>query len=37
MKLGFIHPTTDEYMEFETPLPKYFERILDILRNELNK
>jgi len=35
-KLGFIHPTTNKYIEFETPLPKYFERILTILRNELN-
>ena len=36
-KLGFIHPTTNEYMEFETPLPMYFERIISVLRNELNK
>lgn len=35
--LGFIHPTTNEYMEFETPLPEYFERIISVLRNELNK
>lgn len=27
--LGFIHPTTEEYMEFEAPLPSYF---LDLLR-----
>ena len=31
--LGFIHPTTGEYMEFETPLPDYFEEILEKLRN----
>lgn len=30
---GFIHPTTGEYMEFETPLPDYFEDILNKLRN----
>lgn len=26
--LGFIHPGTKEYMEFEVPLPVYFEEIL---------
>lgn len=26
--LGFIHPRTLEYMEFEAPLPEYFERLL---------
>ena len=30
--LGFVHPVTGEYMEFETALPPYFTRILDILR-----
>lgn len=34
-KLGFIHPTTEEYLEFETKLPNYFEKVLGILRNEL--
>ncbi|GLY10557.1 RluA family pseudouridine synthase [Bacillus badius] len=29
--LGFIHPRTGEYMEFEAPLPKEFERLLEIL------
>ena len=28
MVLGFIHPTTGEYMEFEAPLPEYFEKLL---------
>ena len=23
-KLGFVHPTTEKYMEFESPLPQYF-------------
>lgn len=32
MVLGFIHPTTGEYMEFEAPLPEYFEKLLEKLR-----
>ncbi len=31
-KLGFVHPDTDEYMEFTAPLPDYFEKVLEILR-----
>lgn len=27
-KLGFIHPSTHEWMEFDSPLPEYFERFL---------
>ncbi|MBR4935446.1 MAG: RluA family pseudouridine synthase [Anaerotignum sp.] len=30
--LGFIHPRTGEYMEFEAPLPKHFEALLERLR-----
>jgi 23S rRNA pseudouridine1911/1915/1917 synthase len=30
--LGFNHPRTGEYMEFEAPLPKDFEDILELLR-----
>lgn len=30
--LGFIHPTTGEYMEFEAPLPPHFEALLERLR-----
>ena len=26
--LGFIHPSTNEYMEFETELPAYFQELL---------
>ena len=26
--LGFIHPTTNEYVEFQAPLPEYFEELL---------
>ena len=29
--LGFIHPTTGEYMEFESELPDYFQRVLKII------
>ena len=28
-KIGFIHPTTEEYMEFTSDLPPYFQKILD--------
>lgn len=31
-KLGFVHPTRGEYMEFESPLPDYFENLLEELR-----
>lgn len=31
---GFIHPFTNEYMEFEAPLPKYFCEILEKLRKK---
>jgi 23S rRNA pseudouridine1911/1915/1917 synthase len=31
--LGFIHPRTKEYLEFEAPLPADFEDLLDKLRN----
>jgi 23S rRNA pseudouridine1911/1915/1917 synthase len=31
--LGFVHPRTGEYMEFEAPLPDYFEAILAKLRS----
>lgn len=30
-KIGFIHPTSKKYMEFESELPEYFAKILDIL------
>ncbi len=29
--LGFVHPTTGEYVEFDTPLPEYFKKLLDKL------
>ena len=30
--IGFIHPRTEEYMEFTAPLPEYFVKLLDKLR-----
>lgn len=30
--LGFVHPRTGEYMEFEAPLPEYFTSILNKIR-----
>ena len=30
--LGFIHPRTGKYVEFETPLPDYFEKVLKKLK-----
>lgn len=31
--IGFVHPTTQKYMEFEAPLPEYFENLLSRLKN----
>ncbi|NLM42456.1 MAG: RluA family pseudouridine synthase [Clostridiales bacterium] len=33
--LGFVHPTAKSYMEFTAPLPDYFKKILNILRNNV--
>ena len=33
-KLGLKHPTTNEYMEFEVPLPKEFVKKLEEVKNE---
>ena len=33
-KVGFIHPTTKEYMEFESELPDYFEDVLNKIRKQ---
>ena len=30
--IGFVHPRTGQYMEFESPLPPYFTEFLDKLR-----
>jgi 23S rRNA pseudouridine1911/1915/1917 synthase len=32
--IGFRHPVTGEYMEFESKLPGHFNSVLDMLRNE---
>ena len=32
MILGFVHPSTGEYMEFIAPLPEYFVKLLEKLR-----
>ena len=31
--LGFIHPSTNKYMEFEAPLPEYFEQLIHKLEH----
>ena len=33
--LGFIHPTSKEYVEYSAPLPEYFKMILDKLRKQV--
>lgn len=33
--LGFVHPTTEEYLEFEVPLPEDYVALLEELRNQL--
>ncbi len=32
-KIGFVHPTTGQYMEFTAPLPDYFQSFLTKLKN----
>ena len=32
-KLKFVHPTTNKTVEFEAPLPEYFEHVLQELEN----
>lgn len=32
--LGFVHPRTKEYLEYEAPLPEYFVELLDQLRKK---
>lgn len=33
-KIGFIHPSTGEYMEFSSVLPEYFQKILKIIEKQ---
>ncbi len=35
--LGFVHPRTNELLEFDSPLPDYFEEFLNELRNNTKK
>ena len=35
MVLGFIHPSTGEYLEVTAPLPEYFEALLAKLRSRM--
>jgi 23S rRNA pseudouridine1911/1915/1917 synthase len=30
--LGFVHPTTKEYIETDAPLPEYFSHLLNVLK-----
>ena len=32
-KIGFVHPKSSAYMEFESPLPEYFEKVLRKLKS----
>lgn len=32
MDIGFLHPSTGEYMEYSAPLPEYFTHLLEILK-----
>lgn len=32
MTIGFVHPGNGEYVEFNAPLPEYFEKLLSVLR-----
>lgn len=32
--LGFVHPTTHEFLKFDSDLPEYFEKFLSKLRNQ---
>lgn len=32
-KVGFVHPRSGEYLEFESPLPEHYKKILEIIRN----
>ena len=34
MSIGFIHPTTKQYVEFTAPLPEYFKKLLETLRRQ---
>lgn len=33
MTIGFVHPSTRKYVEFQAPLPEYFNKMLKVLEN----
>lgn len=33
-KLSFVHPTTGQFVEFEAPLPNYFQNVVEKLRKQ---
>jgi 23S rRNA pseudouridine1911/1915/1917 synthase len=33
--IGFVHPRTNEWLEFDSSLPEYFEKFLSQLDNKL--
>ena len=35
--IGFLHPVTNEYMEFSKEIPEYFEEVLAKLRGRMNR
>lgn len=37
MVLGFVHPVTEEYMEFTAPLPGYFQDLLEKLSHPVSR
>ena len=30
--IGFIHPTLNQYVEFQAPIPEYLDKLLNTLR-----
>jgi len=34
LKLGFIHPQSEKYMEFETPLPDEMMEVIETISKE---
>jgi len=32
--LGFVHPRTNEYLEFSAPIPDYFSKLLQNFRDD---
>jgi len=36
-RLGLLHPSTGEYMEWEVPLPEDMQQLIEILRTDANE